>query len=332
MNEFTAPLQKGEVRVLGRAVDERLLKLSLIKFAPPADAVLMASSRGLLVQEKMFPSPCRFLNLSVPNGSIPEFVAFWEAVKLTGHLPKTLIIFLDPWSFNANGELGDQSWLFKTGLLEQFKIEHGVIPTMKAKLSNEWKRWSEFESRFFDLFTWSNFTASVKIYDEQGGPERDPYQVVSEGQVPEGKASFAYDGSYSDPKNMSPISQQEIEQRARTEPSRMDDPQFKNYKQDPELFNLLMVLAWDALWKGTEVHFVIPPLHDVTRNRLNKLSWTKMILPDFESVLNLIHARNPGIVICNLLDASLAGCAPSEFLDGLHMNRDCAAKVIKKCF
>ncbi|QXE90691.1 hypothetical protein KP001_20235 [Geomonas subterranea] len=117
INQIIDNASKGNPQLVGFGFNEscyRYMKLKILAALPRRDVVALGSSRVLQFRDKMF-APNRFYNAGYTIKSIPEFMTFVSLLP-EDKLPRTLIIGLDHWMFNArydhlNAAPNKQEWL-----------------------------------------------------------------------------------------------------------------------------------------------------------------------------------------------------------------------------
>ncbi|MBT3934810.1 MAG: hypothetical protein HOF35_11175 [Bacteroidetes bacterium] len=129
--------------------DERVFQHELItRMKNIPNTVVIGSSRTMLITTDYFPSQTLFNN-SVSGASIEDLIAIYQMYKERNYFPKTIIIGIDPWTFNENNS--QSRWKSVESYYLQFHDR-----TLSTFIAN-----NQFQ-KYEQLFSLSYFQPSIK--------------------------------------------------------------------------------------------------------------------------------------------------------------------------
>lgn len=325
----------GQAWIHPKQLDERALKLALLKGEPKADIVYFGSSRVILADSTMGNGAKRTLNLGVSGASVEDLVAFWQALKESRKIPSHIVIFIDPWIFNLNS--AQTRWLTNRKLVLSFSADHSLgILSRAGDQIYLWKSsvdsvWSEFTG----LFGWENFKASYSKF--RGKPSTvlgSKMSILSTDRVPDNESATRWDGAHIYNKEfLKEAEQPGLEVRALAYARTNPVYSLGKWKVDYHAIELLRALLVDIQQHRSTVLLIAPPYHPATLSELRKSEVYGPILDFYlhEVTRVITETQHGGVRFCDAIEASFARCLDSEFLDGMHPTKACTAKIIAAC-
>ncbi len=286
---------KTAVLLFNRNMNERQYMLSHLSIAPKPDILFLGSSRIMQIDSNMFNPEISVFSSGVSVATIPDIIAFWQHMKNQNKIPSYVVIFIDPWHFNNNNK--QTNWKINQALYDQFIF--GKTSTNPPT------------SNYFSKAVYKN-----------------------ESDFPANQEGRRFDGSVLYPTQFTKVKTSvEINLEAK---KYMEGCVFClcEWDFDEKRYQELLKLVKDIHLKGTKILVVLPPYQHQVYNDILKSKTYKKILPQVVETLGnrLIKETEEKFSFCNAIDPASVGCSETEFIDGMHYQRSCAEKIIKKCF
>lgn len=290
--------------VIAEITDERLLaKLRLETHISEPSLIVLGSSRIMQIGKATYGD--EVLNLGVSGASIEDIISFLH--MLTARFePRTLVIGIDPWLFNASS--GQDRWRTLT------PEYHSAIEALNSTTSATGKVRDGAPSPKTDAS--GNFMSRMANRIYAAVNIRD---VIAKDDAPGFKQKIRPDGSIVYNLAYEGKSQEQIERgfpellgysmkeyRFSTENERLFETMIRHYKSQ---FTIVLVL---------------PPYHPGLYRRMQE---EKPAILAMEQRFRTI-AHKHGIQIVGSYDPSAVGCTPGEFHDGMHPKDECMRRVI----
>ena len=103
--------------------DERELQRLIVEQYPKRrDMITIGSSRNMLLRKRFIHGEIDFFNHSMSGAGLEDHVVILGLYALKGHLPKTVVLGIDPWIFNKDNGL-PQYWKSLSSYYEEMVME-----------------------------------------------------------------------------------------------------------------------------------------------------------------------------------------------------------------
>jgi hypothetical protein len=298
----------------------------------PRDILVLGSSRAMGISSKLLNSPSLY-NAWVNCGVLRDHLAIYGTFRRRGLLPKTLILGVDPWLFNAES------------LYNKKKLDAALEPDYHLMMKNMGLPIKGTEARdlfssldpriekYLELLSPAYLQQSVKFLiakkkarsQSKSSPENPDGTKRCHAALP-GEEPFKYsDGSYLYPKskNNRPPETVLLDVAKATQFN-----VFENYTQfDPELVEEFEHLVARAQQDKVEVVFYLPPLHPVLYEKVaNTPEYRKVIEAElyFRN-----YAEKLGIRVRGSYNPQTCGLESSDFVDGWHLRNEAFGKAFQ---
>jgi len=281
-----------KILVVRSVVNERQYIMAHLNLIPKPDLLFLGSSRIMLVDHQMFRKDLKVFSSGVSVGIIPDFIAIWQYMKKIKKVPKHVVIYVDPWAFNVNNQ------------------------------QTNWKINSDLYGEFFGN--------SMETVRQRPMLSLKGEKFVIESELPKDQGGRRFDGSVIYPTDFIRVkTSDEIRQKAQEYQQGclfcLCDWKF-DHKRLEELFALIK----DIQKQGSKVMVVLPPYQQQVYDGM-------MLSPLYSKILGeVVGALDTGdksdFYFCNAIDPRTSTCAETEFMDGMHYQRTCSEKIVRKCF
>jgi hypothetical protein len=319
----TAPLAAGQARVLPADHDERVEKRAFAQLNERADLVVFGSSRGMTVRSSMLRDGTRLLNLGVSGGTLDDDLALYEVLAESDRLPTHVVVYLDPWVFNAHR--AQPRWITLRNERDRFLSAHGALGT-KARVASffDWLQARGTEAS--ELIAYPTVRASVAALARDRGLASTAAQTVPVDRVPPPQAATLADGAHIPRHDTKMPTEHEAKAAGEVYANAPQVYSLSPWEEDTEAVKYLDVWLAALKAKGIEPLLVLPP-YQPTAYALLTAS------PTYGPILQRYRALATGTKapVCDRIDPAAAGCAPNDFWDGMHTTERCQAKVVAGC-
>lgn len=316
-DEYVKKLQVSKNGLITEGWNERVIKLSLAKFAEEYDCVIMGSSHiaqisGIRNTANISAICPKVLNLGVSGGSIEDLFVFSNVIFSNKNNPKQVFIDISP-------------WLFKYNMDERWQINKEHYDKFNAKLNNSLI--SENQNLDYkielikNLFNLEYFITSLKNYRSLFDKSKieEPLHKFSfeDGYI---KAITLQDGSSLYDSNF--ISK-----------AKKDILNIKNgggdYKIFGDIYNKNILELFEELIffyqkNNIQVNFIIVPYHP----SVFKNGDTKPVrhMKEVENIAKQLANRH-NISLFGSFSSEKIGCKEDEFFDFMHPTKKCLDKL-----
>ncbi|HVH43329.1 MAG TPA: hypothetical protein VM925_13335 [Labilithrix sp.] len=319
------PREPGQVMVHPPDIDERELKLHLLRGRSP-QIVLLGSSRVMSVTAGMFgASKGTVLNLGVSGASAEDYVAFWQALKESGELPQKVVVYVDPWVFNKNR---DQSrWVTNRALVGRFLEESGAGLVTRATIAAAAAKARSDEVT--DLLSWVSLRSAGSALVT--GSKSYEVRLTDESSMAPTESGTRWDGSHvyeERRRKILPIA--DIEQLAREYALAPTVYSLRDFEPDAQAHLLVRALFESMTRSAVDVLVVMPPYQPTTLELMRERPATRLALETYARELEQLRIETH-VAICNALDPATSACGAAEFMDGMHPLPSCNEKVLRGC-
>jgi len=301
----------------------RDFKISQIQQRSSMDVLLLGSSRlQRHANASMFQAPLRIYNAAVYRASLWDYIAQWQAAKESRHIPRYVIIYLDPWQLNATFE--SELWRRHQQLVRRF------MPLPPHRLSN-----GERSVRILrEVLNFEMLNAAlrecVRRFNDKGPESR----IIPWEAIPDGVTAYLSDGSnLVNPSASQTISQELAQRRAlRDAKPKTNFDVIYSWELDQQAVERLDALITEIGREHAQVMIILPPFHPDTLKIWLSHENSKKTFTEFRRVANESVAGKPYAHTCDRTDPRDAQCNARDFEDGLHMRPGkCARQVLASC-
>jgi len=320
---------KDQVLVVSENFDERKFRSEHLAEIQTPDILLLGSSRVMLVDREMFSPRFSVYNSGVSNGTVQDYIAFWQLLKEKNKIPKNVIFFIDPWMLNETNEelIG---WLSIFFPYQRFLVGSGggALPFslwfdgIKAK-------GLQISDNLSNLINWPMLKLSLTKLVHHSTEESVEWTLLERSKFKMDFPAVLSDGSRLYPKS-------KMRGDAELEIDLEKNIYFKELSRwglklnDLKLFNLLLK---DMKANDVRVAIVIPPFHHLFFSKFKEQSVYPKFVKEFTGSLRNLKTENLSEVVCDVFDPDSFGCSvDGGFMDNLHMRKPCVIKALHHCF
>lgn len=306
------------------AINERLAKLDHLRVVAKPSVVILGSSRAFLIDQKMFRTGERLLNMSVSGAALEDDIAFWQALKDWHRVPKHVIIVLDPWIFN---EYRHESWMSLQDYVDQF-LHPGIssrFHVWRAQISYAYLNLTE-------VLGWSMVKKACQLmWQKRLFSNASKSFIVDEKQMPTNAKGYHDDGSVVYPlSTLRPHTSKEIKYLGKAFVNEQPFYCLDQWALNDSALLLFKRLIQDMTHHGVSVTLIVPPYQPTTWQEIKRIPGREPAFQNLmDQLLEVTHVSN--VHMCNAIDSGSFGCAPTEFIDGMHAQRSCVQKMVAAC-
>ncbi len=317
----------AEILLSGQSVvgmdnyDERILQEEIIRrIKETPDAIIIGSSRVMTLSDEVIGNEEEYWNHGVSGAGIPDYLGILGIYDEYSELPGQVIIGLDPWILNDNS--GDTRYQSIAKYVDRFrkKVE-GTDSRIQLERNSFEKEMqlvslSYFQSAFH-LVTENPELLKKSAIEFYGTNKKDVEDSIryTDGSIEYNKAfrERSAEDTFADAKTY--VSQGIY--------------QIENYQMLSMEKRMLFEKMIDYLQKdGVDVIFYLPPYHPYVYEYIKENKNYEMVL-EVERYFRKI-AEGEGIKLYGSYNPETLDCVEEDFLDGMHMKRECISKSWKQ--
>ncbi len=290
--------------------DDRLLQKFYLEDMPTSkDVFVLGSSRSLLIRSTDFPGQS-FYNSGLAGASVEDYIAVTQLLEERDFIPSTMIVEVDPWSFNKNN--GQIRWksLGSEYLRGLTRLNLGV--SFSTRLQTLRVR------RYAGLFSLPYLQESIRW-----ALIRSTIHATTETNT--GEAIKLSDGSYAYDSQNQQLSPAEVREKA-IEAVSVPYSLIGFKEIDPNLRLQFETLITSLQDQGVRVVLLLVPYHPDYYDRLIHAEQYE-IISDVEAYLRDFAYEND-LEIAGSYDPQAAGCSAAEYYDGLHARETCLLRIL----
>lgn len=308
---LAAALIAGKYMAGAGNYDERQAQRLIIerRATPPAPAVF-GSSRIMPVGASVL-GPDTF-NHAVSGGTLQDTVGLLGLYEDRGLILTQVILALDPWVFNAHSQMND--WQTLADAVDRQRRRLGQPTAVESTRSSSRITISSLIS--IDYF-FSSLHALGRLGNDGGWHERDDDN--SPLAVRRADGSLKYPTQSRDPEAVAAGAAQWAAADAVYAMS-------KYQRLDSDMTALLEAQLDRLANAGTNVRLVLVPLHPAAWRILSARPDMKMIAIAEDYLRQ--QAKRRGLTLQGSYDPDRVGCPASEFMDALHPDESCLARIL----
>ena len=307
-------LTNGKIIAGLHNADQRSLQELIIKnLKVKNDVIVIGSSKSMMLRKRFFlTEEINYFNHAAYGGSLEDYLSIVGAYEsIHQYIPKTVIIGIDPWTFNKyNGQI---RW--KT-LEKYYDFEIGKIYNKKVEEKNNINtmKWKQLINYDYTLLNIASFMALLKS-DGKAFKVIDNVKVDDSLREPDGSIHYPYGRRHREDADT------QVKAKAYTQGSVYG---LGNYKKLHHV-KLFEDFIEHLQSKGTKVIFFLTPYHPTTYDILVKDEKYKHITIVEEYLLKFSTLKN--IELKGSFNPHKYNFTNKDFFDGMH-GHDVVAKKI----
>lgn len=311
---IAAALARGDYVAGAANYDDRLVqKYYVEQLDRPKDVLVLGSSRSMQLRAALFPGRTVY-NAAVGGGTVEDYLAIYELFHRRGLAPRTLVIGVDPWSFNVQNRA--ERWQSLADAYDAARARLG-LPVAGAAATTG----ALAQRRWATLFSWDYFVASLaKLADSKPSgtfTARADDRVAAVVRRPDGSLKY--------PDDVLATPAAEIAAAAGAQGRACGYQAFDNFVRDDGAFAMLAALVGTAQGDGIAVILFLPPYHPAAHAGLQGCG-VLPILADIERRLRDLAAES-GARVVGSYDPAVTGCDAAAFKDDMHPKETCVEHI-----
>jgi hypothetical protein len=307
-------LSEGNNVTFSGDLNDRVLEKVVIEeqVVQPEVAVL-GSSRILQIGSEIFPGQT-LKNHGLTGAVLEDLLALTALYQQKGELPRTLVIGVDPWIFNANN--GEQRWRSLSAEVELGldAIDPATAKAFRLKLASNGTEWQILRLKLYEVLNPRYFLEALQYWREgkSATPTREQFATeklkLSDGSTRYGEVV----------RNRTPA---ETDQLARTYAQEEPIYHLGSFKSiDSEYRALFQAWILGLEERGSRVVLVLSPYHPTMYDVLTTQSEYGRVKEVEEYIRHF--AEQQGYQVIGSYDPASLGLNSSSFYDGMHPKRD----------
>jgi hypothetical protein len=317
-NLFSASIEKeiADILLEGRNAaaisnyDERKVqKYTIAGLSHAPEVCVLGSSRSMQIGRELFPD-LNFRNSSVSAATIHDYIAIYQLYRTRDMLPKRIILGLDPWVLNINGN--KERW-------KTLQKEYNALVTSEFEQSAS----RDVEFKYFQLLSPSYLQHSIRVLKD--GDETAEFYVTDDPAPSDGMLrsdGFRY---YPDAHRLA--TQEQVQENATRYINRSRIYGLKHFVMlDPELRKLCANLLDLMQRDGVEVQLFLPPYHPQVFDYMKESPDYRIVLAVEECFRAL--AREREIPVVGSYNPHTLHLSEDDFYDGMHPKTEAINQIL----
>lgn len=296
--------------------DERAFLGGLSRIVPPYDVLVLGSSRVFQVDSPMIGNR-KLFNAAASTSVIQDYVSTWQIIKNNNRIPKYLILGIDPWAFNSNN--GMNAWKTNSLYYGQF------VDGRKTNFVTH-----SVPKKYWQLLSWRSFMQSIRwlLGKEQRVGVTKNIEFPIQFHAYRNDGSHIYSSGY-----LQQLTLDEVQSKAQNYASKCENILLCNWKVDELAYKQFIRMLLDAESQGVKVMLVLPPYQHEALRRMNANPVYAKALNEYQDLIqNKMYSSLKGFFkFCNGIDPVILGCEETDFVDGVHPQKECVEKLMKYC-
>jgi len=317
--EVVSALVDGQ-RVTGlNNYDERTFQRELATRDTTAPATLViGSSRSMTVGSEEVGAP-RVRNAAVSGANLFDVLGIYELYARRKSVPRSLVLGIDPWMFNANS--GDSRWV---SLVHE---AGGMLARLGLPAPNELVVARARASRAATLVSLDYFQQGVReLIRYRGIPES--FLIATSDSNP--ALTRKPDGSIVYGEDLRHLSQDDVARAAKAYAETSPIYQLGGFNRiDPADSVVFDRFVRVAQADGNDVTLLLAPYHPVVYDVLRNDERYTMVAKA-ELLVRHVGAA-AGIRVCGSYDPAAVGLGPADFYDGMHARPAALGRILRAC-
>jgi len=319
-NLFSASIEKeiADILLQGRNAagisnyDERKVqKYTVAGMTDAPDTCVLGSSRSMQIGHELFPNQ-HFHNNSVSAGTIHDYIAIYQLYRSRNLLPERIVLCLDPWVLNINGNKNRWKTLQK---------EYNELVTTEFEQSSS----NDIEFKYFQLLSPSYLQQSIRVLKDDD--ETAKFHATDETLPDEGM--LRSDGFRLYPIDHRQATLEKVNESATRYINRGKVYGLKHFVMiDPELRKLFEKLADLMQRDGVDVTLFLAPYHPMVFDYLSTSTDYRIVL-DVEDYFRSI-AQKKNIPIIGSYNPESLTLSENGFYDGMHPKTEAINQIFRK--
>ncbi|RMH56597.1 MAG: hypothetical protein D6679_08590 [Candidatus Hydrogenedentota bacterium] len=314
---YSALLQGHNLTGIGNLDEFSFQQRLILQTDQCPEIVAVGSSRSMLIHNYYF-FPHSFRNNSIPNCRISEMASFLFEYIEKGCRPDTVLIEVDPWSFDASHERGAVQNTDVSRALTALGHSPPAVPRYQKWL----RKTKAGVSYVLPLVLPSYFQSSIRqLYRHDTG-------IVVTDQIFNTLPTRLADGSLSYQKAINTLTPSESEKLAIKD---LDRPDMKSKITRSHVSHETISLFENFLKyleeRRIEIIIIDPPLHPLIWEYILQSPECREVL-EWDKILKQIVKKHHILLIGSLNPKSL-GMKSTDFANGFHLNQKGVTKLLK---
>jgi hypothetical protein len=317
--EIVTALSDGR-RVTGlNNYDERGFQRELaMRDTTAPQTLVIGSSRSMTVSSAEIGAP-RVRNAAVSGANFFDVVGIYELYAGRKRAPRSLVLGVDPWMFNANS--GDTRWvsleheaaatLTRLGLPAPNRL---AIARARAKRAATLVSLDYFQQGVRELIRYRGIPESFLVATSDSNPALT--------RKPDGSIVYGEDIRH--------LSLDGVARAAKAYAETSPIYQLGGFNRiDPADSVVFDRFVRAAQADGNDVTLLLAPYHPVVYDELRKNERYAMVAKAEQLVRNVGAAA--GIRVCGSYDPAVVGLGPADFYDGMHARPAALGRMLRAC-
>lgn len=258
-------------------------------------------------------------NAGVSGATTQDICGLYQVFLENGKIGDRVVIGIDLWTFDGT-YYDARSSIYLEAPIARFKTQQAGIPTKAGHSYTVLSTLSELTSLSYFQSSVSYLTEGnhgVRMRDLATSTEKD-YSLYG---------MLRYDGSYVYPASYVLANQNEVEKRVYSAYGTVVDPTVEWKGIDPELQKLFETLCASIRGNGSELFFLISPLHPIAYYDIRSRGG-EPALQEVEAYLHS-YAESIGATVLGSFDPEACACDFFDFMDALHINYAATVRLWK---
>lgn len=289
--------------------DERLLqKFYVDKISDPKNLVVLGSSRSMQINSDILKEKNMF-NSSVSGASLEDIMAVYGIYREKEHIPKKVMIGLDPWILNKNNN--QNRWKSINSSYFYIQNQIGIEDKTNKKL----------DEKYLELVSLAYFQSAIETISKGNSITYSPTERnYSKTNMKRSDGSLVYN--------------EEIRNRTVKESRKLST----NYVSEKPIYCLGNFDKIDDSYKnqfekfinlmqqdGVQIEFFLSPYHPYVYKKLMDSSEYRIV--DKVEKYFIQFAKSKGITVYGSYDPVTIGCTEDDFYDGMHIKTSGVKKI-----
>jgi hypothetical protein len=317
-------LARGESAVNVSNLNERLLQKGYVnRLTNPLDVVVIGSSRAMQIGRASLPVTCTLHNSGVSGAILADDMAIYGLYRLRKVIPRTVILGVDPWIFNAGlGKTGSYLSLSESYISVLAAENAALPPDPSLRLSIV-----KFQlKKYLQLISPSYFQASLRSLCS--GIGRNAYYSASDSRRSD-DALIRSDGTYGYDRSFRSQTLEAVRRSA------------VQYAHEKDVYNLYSFGSISSELRerfeefvglmrsdGVRVVLFLPPYHPAVYPELISRADTK-IITEVEAYVRKFAADNDLLLVGGYAPSPIK-MGESDFYDGMHLKPGSIRKIFPR--
>jgi hypothetical protein len=282
------------------------------------ETLVIGSSRAMTVSSAEIGTP-GVRNAAVSGANFFDVLGIYQLYANQKHVPRSLVLGVDPWMFNANS--GDTRWVSLEPEARTMLARLGLAaPNQRVIARARLKRAATLVSLDY-------FQQGVRELVRHHGIPQSFLIATNDSNV---ALTRKPDGSIVYGEDLRRLSQDDVARSARAYAETSPVYQLGGFNRiDPADSVVFDRFIRAARADGVDVTLLMAPYHPVVYDALIKDERYAMVAKAEELVRRVGVAA--GVRVCGSYDPALVGLGPADFYDGMHARPEALGRMLRAC-